>query len=562
MRHTFLLMIVVLLAWGGGCPAGEGDDDSAAGDDDTTAGDDDDTTAADDDTTDDDDSATFDDADGDGIPDDVEGEGDPDEDGVPNYLDDDSDGDGVPDAAEGTGDVDGDGLDNFLDDDSDDDGFGDLEEAGEDPDNPLDSDGDGMLDLEDTDSDDDGIPDDEESEHGTDRLSRDSDGDGYTDLAELTHGSDPLDPSSGIDGYYVEIGQNETLLEMDFTLSIHQADVLFVLDSTCSMGGELSAMASMFSQVVQQITIPDVAFGVAEFDDYVFGGFADASADDKPFNLSQQVTTDTTLVQTALSALKVRNGGDGTESGMEAVYQAATGQGYDQNCNGAYDSLHDVVPFVADASDAFGGAVQGAYDPAVPGTGSIGGAGFRDGSVPIIVYTTDADMRDADGGYSLPPGCSNQAGHTDVEAAVNAISGKLIGVGVTSSPITQMTSLANLTGSMADINGDGTPDPLVFQGSGPSVVTQIIAGVEAVANSGEFDLELVIQDDHGFILGIYPSSWQDVSINDTVTFQIGFYQAVSPAPHDQVFILPMQVIADGISVVGEYDLVVVVLAEH
>jgi len=162
----------------------------------------------------------------------------------------------------------------------------------------------------------------------------------------------------------------------------------------------------------------------------------------------------------------------------------------------------------------------------------------------------------------VPPGCPQPAGHTDVEAAVNAISGKLIGVGVTSSPITQMTNLANLTGSMADVNGDGVPDPLVFQGSGPAVVTQIITGVEAVANSGEFDLELQIEDDHGFIVTIYPTSWQDVSINDTVTFQIGFYQAVPSQPHDQVFILPMQVIADGISVVGEYDLVVVVLAEH
>jgi len=469
----------------------------------------------------------------------------------------------VPDAAEGTDDVDGDGLPNYLDDDSDGDGLGDLDEAGDDPDVPLDSDGDGYLDLEDTDSDDDGIPDSEEGGHGTDRTLRDTDGDGYTDLAEITVGSDPLDASSVIEGYYVEIGQNETVLDVDFTLSVHQADVFFVLDTTCSMGGELTAMASMFSQVVTQVGIPDVAFGVAEFDDYVTMGFADAAYDDKPFALSQQITTDTALVQTALGALKVRSGGDSTESGMEALYQAATGIGFDMNCDDVYSPTHDVVPFVADWNDAFGGAEQGAYDPTVPGTGSQGGAGFRDGSVPIVVYTTDAAMRDPDAGYQVPPlACCNPAGHTAVVDAVNDISGKLIGVGANGGPISQMNDLALDTGSMADLNADGVADPLVFSGSGASVVTAIIDGISAVANAGEFDLELVIDDPHGFVVTIYPSTHVDVPINDTVTFQIALYQAVASAPYDQVFVLPMQVIADGISVVGEYDLVVVVLADH
>jgi len=125
-----------------------------------------------------------------------------------------------------------------------------------------------------------------------------------------------------------------------------------------------------------------------------------------------------------------------------------------------------------------------------------------------------------------------------------------------------MTALANATGSMADIDGDGVPDPLVFQGSGPTVVNQIIDGVEAVANSGEFDLELVIDDPYGFVITIYPTTWSNVSINDTVTFQIAFYQAVPPQPFDQVYILPMEVYADGVSVVGDFDLVIVVLAEH
>jgi hypothetical protein len=565
MRHsTLLLALLAASLWVAGCP-GDGSDDPPADDDSSDPGDDDDTAADDDssDPGDDDDTVAIDDADGDGIPDDEEGEGDPDGDGVPNYLDDDSDGDGVPDAAEGTNDVDGDGLPNYLDDDSDGDGLGDLDEAGDDPGFPPDSDGDGYLDLEDTDSDDDGIPDADEGGHGTDRTERDTDGDGFSDLAELTVGSDPLDAGSGIEGYYVEIGQNETVLDVDFTLSVHQADVFFVLDTTCSMGTELTAMASMFAQVVAQVGIPDVAFGVAEFDDYVTMGYADAAYDDKPFALSQQITTDTSLVQTALGALKVRSGGDATESGMEALYQAAGGVGFDQDCDNVYDPTTDVVPFQNDFGDAFGGAVQGTYDATVPGTGELGGAGYREGSVPIIVYTTDNAMRDADGGYPLPPlACCNPAGHTSVVDSVNAISGKLIAVGSNGGPITQMSALALDTGSMADLDGDGVAEPLVFSGSGPSVVTEIINGIAAVANAGEFDIELLIDDPNGFVVTIYPSLHVDVPINDTVTFQIGLYQAVASAPHDQVFVLQMQVVADGISVVGEYELVIVVLADH
>ena len=48
--------------------------------------------------------------------------------------------------------------------------------------------------------------------------------------------------------------------------------------------------------------------------------------------------------------------------------------------------------------------IAGTSNAGVAGTGQIGRAGFRTGSVPIIVYTTDNLMRDADGGFETPPG--------------------------------------------------------------------------------------------------------------------------------------------------------------
>ncbi len=509
------------------------------------------------------------DNDGDDIPDSDEIGGNPgnpadtDGDGIPDYQDEDSDNDGIPDAIEGGDDPDGDGIPSSQDEDSDNDGIPDSDEV-DDPDNPTDSDGDGFYDFEDADSDNDGIMDNEEPLFGTDPANRDTDGDGFTDLAELEAGSDPLDAGSVIDGYYAELSPRvDTTLTVPFTPEILQADVLFVLDTTCSMGGVLSTMTSNFSNVVSTITIPNLAFGVAEYDDYAYSDFGDAGYGDLPFRLRQQVTTNTSAVQSTLGSLSTRSGYDWTESGMEALYQAATGIGYDQDCDNNMDSSTDVPPFIPVASgpgqDAFSGNVAGVYDSSLPG--DLGGAGFRGGSVPIIVYATDAPLRDPDAGYAVPPACSNPAGSSDVTAALNDLGGKLIGVGTTSDPIGQMQSLASATGSMADTNGDGSPDPLVFQGTSSSTVTFVIDGIEALSNGGQFDLTLdVLDDPYDFVTAITPPVHADVPVGTEVEFEVTLFPGVPQTTSDQVFIFPMQVIGDGSAVLAEWELVLVVLA--
>ena len=51
-------------------------------------------------------------------------------------------------------------------------------------------------------------------------------------------------------------------------------------------------------------------------------------------------------MQSSLSSLSVKEGYDAPESSMEALYQAAAGLGYDQNCNNSYDGTTDVRPFI------------------------------------------------------------------------------------------------------------------------------------------------------------------------------------------------------------------------
>ena len=513
------------------------------------------------------------DDDNDGISDateigDPENPTDSDGDGTPDYLDEDSDGDGVPDAAEGFDDPDGDGIPNYLDQDSDNDGIPDSTEVGPDPANPLDSDGDGFYDFEDEDSDNDGMRDDAELAQGTDPTNRDTDGDGFQDLAEVEAGTDPNDPTSVISGFYAELTpRSETTIEVPFTPEILQADVLFLLDTTCSMTAVLNDVANNFSQVISGITIPDVAYGVAEFDDYAYGELGAPWAGDKPYILNQQVTTNAALVQNALSALNLADGLDLPESTIEAVFQAASGRGYDQNCNTVYDNSTDVRPFIPVAAgpgmDAFGGTTSGVYSSSVPGTGDIGGAGFRDGSVPIIVYATDNVLRDADqpAVYDLPPGCSDPAGASDASNAVLDIGGKLIGVGTNGLPIPQMNQLATSTASQADINADGVPDNLVFQGLGSQTVQNVIAGVEALSSSGEFDLTLSVDEgSFSFVTDIDPAVYPQVQVGTTVTFTLTIFPGVPQANSDQVFVFPVQVIGDGVSVLAEWELVLVVLA--
>jgi len=360
------------------------------------------------------------DDDGDGILDSVEigadcGLADSDGDGTPDYLDTDSDDDGIGDVWEaGTSawqteprDTDGDGTPDYLDLDSDNDGFTDAEESGTThrDEEPRDTDSDGTYDFADTDSDGDGLSDaDERDIYHTLPYSDDTDHDGFTDGAEVGAGTDPTDASSVIDGVYVTVPERTAVeQDFDFTLSVKMGDVAFLLDSTCSMSGTLSGMASEFSTIVSDLSsrLPDAEYGTATFDDYPTSGYGTAGVD-KPFELRQEITSDTARVQSVLRSLGIHSGNDAPESSMEALYQSLSGVGYDMNCNHAYDSNYDVKPFIASSADPFNGGGGQFRTGAYPGGGTAGGFGFRDYALPIVVYATDAQMRDSEGAYGTP----------------------------------------------------------------------------------------------------------------------------------------------------------------
>jgi len=508
---------------------------------------------------------------------------DTDGDGSPDYMDVDSDNDGIGDKWEaGTTtydttpkDTDGDGVPDFRDSDSDDDGIADKDESGVSGTDiePNDTDGDGLYDFQDTDADGDGLSDaDETTNYKTDPYDSDSDGDGFSDGAEVLAATDPLDSASVIDGVYVDVSER-TDVEEDFTfnLQIDEGDIGLLSDTTGSMSGTISAVQKAFTKTINDLeaVIPNMEGGAAASRDYNYGSYG--SVGDKPFMFTIGVTDDMTKLQSAVNSWSPGGGSDGPEGSMEGLYQAASGEGYDQNCNGSYDSTTDMLPFLESASDPFGGGGGENYDPTTSGIGIKGGFGFRDYSLPVIIYATDNYMRDAtstNATYNgVPGGCPLDAGEGDVASSFLDLGAYFIGVATSALPVPQMDTLAADTNSYADMNGDGTADDLLVYQFNPSSATYatdfadyiVNAVTQLVATIKFTSVSLQVEGDiYGFVTNIDPEGYTDIDPDTTssLTFTLSFRGVVAATKEDQLFLLTLNIIGDGTTLLDTKDIVI------
>jgi len=355
---------------------------------------------------------------------------------------------------------------------------------------------------------------------------------------------------------------------VEYETQIQLGDIMFILDETCSMTGTLDDVAANFDSVASEIAtlIPDLTFGVASFDDYNYGEMG--SGADKPFHPRQQQTTDLAAARGALSALTADGGDDWSESTVEALFQAAAGAGYDQNCNGQFDEGTDVRPFQANPLDAFGGTVAGTYEAGVAGTGSLGGNGFRQGAVPILVYATDATVRNSLAPYgegpkgATPPiGCAVDAVPPMLDAALDAINARAIGVAAgTTDAVPAMESVAQFTDSWVDLDGDGAPSSgewMVYASDNYDIVDQVISGIEQFTSNVTYDLTMEAEDPSGALASVDPPAYYDVPALNTVSFTI----TLQPSPDtlatmfsDTVFVVPTTLYGDGEVILAEWDL--------
>ncbi|MCB9508244.1 MAG: hypothetical protein H6700_05990 [Myxococcales bacterium] len=439
------------------------------------------------------------DTDGDGISDRIEGTDDADEDGVPNNEDLDSDGDGIPDEVEyrrapgsdlQPSDLDLDGEPDFLD---------------------LDSDGDGLRD---------------EDEHGcpgsTEPDNSDSDTDGFIDMLEVAFGSDPCDPRSDIEefvDFFFELpfeGEPQTA-ELDIATSLESGDVTFSMDVTGSMSAAISGLTtSLSTSIIPALgrRISDIGVGVAQYGDFPCDSFG--STGDIPFRLQQRVTTDIAAAQRAVAGLRASGGGDGPESGIEALFQLATGIGRAAACGSG-----EVAAF-----DPSRGLVAGVAD------GTVGGSGFREAEVRVAVQISDASMH-ANGEDGYPYGATRAEAFAALRESDIHVIGLALGTTVlfgsfSSDAEDDLRDAAVQTGAVvgtcawgtgasrpagcsasqcctgpngAGRSASGGTCPLVFQVDSPllggtvRVDDSVVSGIEALLGGTAFDITAVLRPD-------------------------------------------------------------------
>ncbi|MCA9705793.1 MAG: hypothetical protein KDK70_08095 [Myxococcales bacterium] len=183
-----------------------------------------------------------------------------------------------------------------------------------------------------------------------------------------------------------EDGAGEQTKPLTFSTEVKSMDVFVNMDTTFSMDGALlnlqNAMADSIIPGVQAL-VPDTQFGGGTFQDFPLLGYG-IPGSDQPFVLYQTITEDASAVQDAVLDFMLGDGADPPESHYEALYQIATGEG-----------LAGPAPTSVE-----------------PNRDGLGGVGFREGALPVVVSITNQ------GSHGLAGGPGNCPAYTGSVAAV------------------------------------------------------------------------------------------------------------------------------------------------
>ena len=148
-------------------------------------------------------------------------------------------------------------------------------------------------------------------------------------------------------------------------------DVMFVFDTTGSMGGALTEAKEEIQDAMTQIaaTLPDPEFGLAEMRDYnevnfngfpesyLLEGFSEEAFDigsaNQPWTLKVPLTADQPAVASTLSPLSAAGGGDGPEAYGRALYETDVNPavGWRSGARGVIVLFADNIPHDADLND-------------------------------------------------------------------------------------------------------------------------------------------------------------------------------------------------------------------
>jgi hypothetical protein len=260
----------------------------------------------------------------------------------------------------------------------------------------------------------------------------------------------------------------------------------------------------------------------------------------------------------------VYRGGDIPESHVPALYAAATGDAV-----GIYSA-----PFIS--------------DPTTPGTGLIGGAGFRADSLPIFVLITDAPFHNDLAGTAtdlydpsrLNPGTPNVT-YAQALAGLLTIGARVIGV---ASPGGR-PDLEDIAIDTGTVDTAGTPIVFDVGADGSGLSDGLVTAITNLASYTPQDVDTALEDDPSdsvdatlFIESVTPVSavppapegfdrldattFYGVIPGTQVTFRVtAFNDFVEHGPTSQVFRCLLVVRGNGVARLDEHDVIILVPAQ-
>ncbi len=362
-------------------------------------------------------------------------------------------------------------------------------------------------------------------------------------------------------------------------------DVFLLFDDTGSFTANSPIVRAAFPQIISTLTtaLPgiDFGFGVARFEEYA--NFAAENATGRPFVLNSPIVASSTAgfstaIQAALDRTAPGYGGDGPETLIEALFQTVTGLGFDGNNNGTFSDSGaaglvstQLTPGASGDVPSFASYTVDASGSAVPAAGSLGGAGFRAGALPIILAATDIGLAYQPkgetsivgvSGVTLPVSALTQnsrattpfnygAGIQETITGLNALGALVIGLGTNpdlgTDPRADLSAIARLTGAInnsADtiVNGTAAPiapgDPFYFQissGFGPSVANGVVSAIQNAVTNIAVNMTVKASDPRVRITN-YTGTIANVGAGQTATFDIEFTGDGRPHRFDLQFI--------------------------
>ena len=346
-------------------------------------------------------------------------------------------------------------------------------------------------------------------------------------------------------------------------------DVFLLFDDTGSFTYNSPIVRDAFPTIISQLqaALPgiDLGFGVGRFEEY--GDFAFEYATGRPFILNQPIVAASTAgymaaIQAALNRTTPGYGGDEPETDIEALYQLVTGAGFDGNNNGTVlDSgpaglaSTQLNPGNSGDVPSFASFTADPANSVLPASGTVGGAGFRAGALPIILTATDTGFAfqptgetnvTGVGGLTLPisalTGTSRPttpfgsgAGIQQTVTGLNALGALVIGLGTNSEanfdPRQGLEALSKLTGAINNststiANGTANPiapgDPLYFQiasGFAGSVANGVVSAIENAVTNVAVNIDIQASDPRVKIIN-HTGVVNGVGSGQTATFDI------------------------------------------